>query len=338
MKNLFPIVAIVALSFASCTTDFELYSYDETVVVYAILDTEADTNYFKITKSFLGNALELAQDYEVSNYDYDEIDVKFIGCFDNATQPDTIQLDTISLYVPYNENSMFYSGMRQLYYYTDRKLQSGKTYKIVINRKSDGATIWAQTTTTNSVVFIRPYSNRVINLRSRHDSVTWFVNDPANNYHTTAAYFDVTGIFHYREMLPGSTDTVSRSIEWNIQSDIPTNLYIANGSYQIYYSPIDFFNFLGNNKYLRENSQFGVQRWIDKFEFRISSIGEELYACHLSNIGTSINIDVFDYSNIVNGRGLMSSRAAKRSFHNLDQVTRYRITQDYDYGFIYEPN
>lgn len=337
-KGYILIIAIAVHVLSSCSTKFDLYCDDETTIIYAILDTEADTNFFKITKSFLGNALELSQDYEANNYDYDEIDVKFIGVFDDATQPDTIQLDTISKIIPYNENSYFYSGIRQRYYFTDRKLKKGETYKIIVNRKSDGETIWAQTKTTNTIRYIHPSAIAKINLVSRLDSVTWIVNDPSNNFHTTAAYYDVDGVFHYKELMPGSTDTTNNFILWNICSDKPANLIMSNSSYQIYYHPNLFFDILENNNYLRENSPAGVQRWIDKFELRISSVGYELYACHLSNVGNTINIDVLDYSNIRNGRGLMSSRACDRTFNVLSSSTIYRIINNYDYGFIGESN
>ena len=129
---------ILLLTVAACTTKFDLYSYDgDTTIVYAVLDANADTNFFKITKSFLGNANELAYDYEANNYKYDEISVKFIGCFDNSNMVDTIMLDTISKFIPYDENASFYSGIRQMYYFTDRKLQLGKEYQLVILRHSD---------------------------------------------------------------------------------------------------------------------------------------------------------------------------------------------------------
>lgn len=80
----------------------------------------------------MGNANELAYDYEANNYKYDEISVKFIGCFDNSNMVDTIMLDTISKFIPYDENASFYSGIRQMYYFTDRKLQLGKEYQLVI--------------------------------------------------------------------------------------------------------------------------------------------------------------------------------------------------------------
>ena len=339
MKKILPIIVIMTAFFASCTTKFDIYSDDgDTTIIYGILDTEADTTFFKITKSFLGNAVELAQNYDANNYKYNEIDVRLIGVFGNATHTDTIRLDTISKMLPSNGNTMFYSGRRQLYYFTDRKLQKGHDYTIEVYRKSDGVTVSAKARTTNTAQFLKPSHHQTINMRARLDSVIWWVNDEGTNYHTTSAYFDIHAVFHYKELMPGSTDTTHRSIDWRLDSGLPENLKTSFYYYQIYYTPNTFFDLLRNDEYLKNNSPFGVRRWVKKMEFRISSVGEELYCYYLVNTGNSIIQDVPNYTNVRNGMGLVSSRANDRSFHVLDQMTKSKISSDYDYGFIYNPN
>ena len=339
MTRIYKIALCLVLVVTACTNKFELYSYDgDTTIVYAVLDANADTNYFKITKSFLGNANELGQSYEANNYKYDEIDVKFIGYFDNSDKIDTIQLDTVSKFIPYNENSHFYTGMRQVYYFTDRKIQLGKEYQLIVLRYSDGKISSAKIKMTNAVSFLKPYPNKKLSFRGRLDSIVWVVNDPATNNHTTAAYFDINGYFHYKELLPGTTDTVDQVITWNMYSGLPQNMLSAYGYYLAYYTPKSLFDILGSNKYLQDNSPYGVQRWIGKFEYCISSIGNELYNYYLINNSYSLIQDVPNYSNIENGIGLMSSRTANRSFHTIEQVTRKKICNEFNYGFIYNPN
>ena len=72
MKKIFlTIIAIAAVIFNSCSNKVDLYSDEgETTVVYAMLDAGADTNFVKITKSFIGNANDLTHNYEASNYAY----------------------------------------------------------------------------------------------------------------------------------------------------------------------------------------------------------------------------------------------------------------------------
>ena len=69
--SLFLYISFFTLVFSSCKTDVNIFSEgEETTIVYGYLDVDADTNYVKITKSFVGNALENAPIYSSSNYDY----------------------------------------------------------------------------------------------------------------------------------------------------------------------------------------------------------------------------------------------------------------------------
>ena len=329
----------LALLVAACSTKVELYSYDgDTTIVYAILDPNADTNFFKITKSFLGNVNELGYNYEANNYNYDEIDVKLIGCFGNSNNTDTIPLDTISKLIPYNENSMFYSGIRQVYYFTDQKLRRNHEYQLLVLRHTDNITVSAKIKTPNDVVLRKPFIHKDISFRGKNDSVVWVVNDPSMNNHSNASYFDINGYFHYKELMPGATDTVEQVITWNMSSGEPSTMYSSYGYYLAYYTPRALFDILGTNNYLIANSPYGVKRWVEKFEFCISSIGDELYIYHIINNSSSLIMEVPNYSNIENGIGLMSSSANTRSFHTIDQITRKHIADDFNYGFIYEPN
>ena len=135
------LVFLSVVSFSSCSTDVQIYTEgDETTIVYGYLDAGVDTNYLKITKSFVGNVIELAPDYSVSNYDY-KLMVKLIGKF--ADMPNTISetiLDTTSVYKPYDPNAIFYSGRDQVLYFTTRKLKENENYQLVIER-NDGEII-----------------------------------------------------------------------------------------------------------------------------------------------------------------------------------------------------
>ena len=66
---------MIALFLVSCSTDVDIYAdYKDIPVVYGLIESTADTNYVKITKSYCGsndnpiNALEVAPIYDSSNY------------------------------------------------------------------------------------------------------------------------------------------------------------------------------------------------------------------------------------------------------------------------------
>ncbi len=344
MKKIFlAITALFALVFSSCSNKVDLYSDEgDTTIVYAMLDANADTNFFKITHSFIGNVNELAHNYEASNYKYDEIDVTFSGVFEGSSANQTVTLDTISKWIPYDENSTFYSGCWQTYYYTTKKLIEGKEYTLNILRKEDNVNITAKTTTINTFRFRKPLQNQLIKfVDAKRYTIEWNVPDASTNFMTTAAYFEIDTYFRFKELMPGSTDTTLVELRWPVGSDKAENLYTTSNNasyYAINYTPEALYTFLANNVYLKENSPIGVQRWFEKFEFRISAVGEELYNYYIIANSTSAIQDVPNYSNVENGMGIMSSRISKSSYHLINQVDRQKIQNEFPYGFIYDPN
>lgn len=343
MKRLiYSIIALVVLVLASCSNKVDLYSDEgETTIVYAMLDPKADTNFFKITKSFIGNVNELAQNYDANNYTYDEIDVKFSGVFEGSSAVQTITLDTISKWIPYDENSTFYSGCMQTYYYTTKRLLEGKEYTLDILRKADNVNISAKATTINSFDFKKPATN-IIGFTGPSASVEWRVRDASTMFHSTASYFEVYGYFHYTELMPGAQDTVKRYIEWPLGEDTEEHLFTTSNNDMFYtmgYTPNALFDIIGTNKYLLENSPVGVQRWFEDFEFRVSAIGDELYNYNLVNNSNSAIQDVPNYTNVKNGNGLMSSRVSKSKFCKIMENTRKKIESDFEqFHFINDPN
>lgn len=341
-KIIWAIFAIAALAFSSCSNKVDLYCDEgDTTIVYAMLDTGVDTNFFKITHSFIGNANELAHNYDANNYKYDELEVTFTGVFEDSPATQTIALDTISKWIPYNPNSTFYSGCYQTYYYTTKKLLEGKEYTLNILRKADNVTISATTKTINTFVFKKPVTN-VVGFTGQSASVEWRVRDASTMYHSTASYFEVYGFFNYSELMPGATDTVKRSIQWSLGEGTESNLFTtANNDmyYAINYTPNALFDIISQDAYLNNNSPYGVQRWFDKFEFRIFAIGEDLYNYNLIANSSSAIQDVPNYTNVTNGNGIMSARVAKSKFVTIMENTRTQICNDNErFGFINDPN
>ena len=347
MKKLFlTLIAIAALIFNSCSNKVDLYSYDgDTTIVYAMLDASLDTNFFKITHSFLGDATQLAHDYDANNYKYDEIEVTLSGNFVDDILPNgtivlghyDFTLDTISKWIPYDPNSQFYSGCYQTYYYVTKTMAEGQEYTINVLRKEDNVNVTAKTKTINSFRINKPLSTSTINFNIKKYTMEWSVPDPSTLWHTTAAYFEITGYFHYKELMPGATDTVHQTIRWSLGSDKAENLVMyANNMvfYAFTFSPEGLFGILDTDTYLREHSPMGVQRFFDKFEFEITAIGEELYNYHIVTTSSSAIQDVPNYSNVENGMGLMSSRISKKVFNTINILARVEIHDRFpQYGF-----
>ncbi|MBQ2499141.1 MAG: hypothetical protein II523_03905 [Bacteroidales bacterium] len=345
MKRLiYTLFAIAALILSSCSNKVNLYSDEgETTIVYGMLDTNADTNFFKITRSFIGNVNELAPNYAVSNYTYDEIEVTFTGKFQGSNATQTLTLDTISKWVPYDPTSVFYSGCYQTYYYVAKKLIEGEEYEIDVVRKADNVKIYAKVGTINSFSFQKPTPTIPItftDVTASTATVEWRV--PVAPFKSTASYFEVTGYFHYAELQPGATDTAHLVMTWPLGSGREEDLYNTSTNlpyYFVTYTPSALFTFLEYDTYLKNNSPAGVKRWFEKFEFDVSAIGKDLYNYYLITNSSSAIQDVPNYTNVENGMGIVSSRITKSLHVTISERTRKKIIEKFpEYHFIYDPN
>lgn len=329
------LVFLSVVSFSSCSTDVQIYTEgDETTIVYGYLDAGVDTNYLKITKSFVGNAIELAPDYSVSNYDY-KLMVKLIGKF--ADMPYTISetiLDTISVYKPYDPNAIFYSGRDQVLYFTTRKLKENENYQLVIER-NDGEIIKSNVRTISGSTLKKPYIT--INFESGYSNqVKWI----PNKFDERAAFYEVVGYFHYGQINPGETDTVYYSMKWLMGSGTGDELWNSSDmQLAVNYTPNALYSRLSSDENIMNNSPSYVKRFVKNFEIVISATGEELYNYILiQNSGSAIQ-DTPEYTNIENGMGILSSRSTTRKFVNVAGQTITTLVNDYpQWGFqmVYE--
>lgn len=333
------IFALLAMTVSSCNTKVDLYSdKGDSTVVYMMLDSHADTNYAKITKSFVGNVNELAQNYAASNYNYDEIKAYLLK--DKAPQ-DTIWLDTVSKWLPYDPNSIFYSGCYQTYYYTARKLNSGVNYKLIINR-NDGVTVSSNATTIDNFEFSipNPEHGASLNIISPASETVKWINKEGQNLESNAAYFEVIALFRYKEVMYEGADTTYKEIKWVLGKGEAADLYNSQRSYySVNYKPSALINILENDPYLKNNSPYGVRRYIQRVRVEITGVGDEFYNYLIVNNSSSAIQDTPDYSNIENGRGLMSSRVTNTAYMIPNGPSRKEITNRFpSYGFVYEPN
>ncbi len=315
--------------FSSCKTDVNIYEEgEETTIVYGYLDVNADTNYIKITKSFIGNVLELAPDYSASNYDY-KLNVKLIGKF--ATNPNAVQteiLDTTSIYKPYDPTGIFYSGRDQVLYYTTKKLLENTEYQLVIER-NDGQVIKSKVKTISSSEVTKPWVT--INFESNStNQITWKANDIYN----LAAYYEVIGYFHYKQLNPGG-DTVNYSMKWVMGSGTGDELWNSSiFRLSVNYTPSDFYKRLAADDNIVNNSPNYVKRFVDGFEVVVTSTGDELYnLIVIQNSGGAIQ-DTPEYTNIDNGMGIFSSRSVCSRKVDVAEITVNTLVRDYpQWGF-----
>ncbi len=117
----FSVLVIVLLS--SCETDVELLApYDETPVIYGILDYTADTQFVRINKTFLGPGDPSQYSGIKDSVEYDPADViaKIIKYNDDGDFLSEITLEPID--IPSRDPGVFYSEDVRFYYTTQQLL------------------------------------------------------------------------------------------------------------------------------------------------------------------------------------------------------------------------
>lgn len=317
---------------SSCKNDVDLFREgEETTVVYGYIDCGVDTNYLKITKSFIGNAIELAPQYSASNYDY-KLDVRLIGKF--AKSPNSITeviLDTTSVFKPYDPEGLFYSGKNQVLYYTTEKFLENEEYQLVINRK-DGVTITSEIKTISGSTLRKP-TNNSISFEPYTNQIQWSPNVPMD----LAAYYEVVGYFHYKEIsAEGSTDTVRHTMKWFMGSGTGEELYnSADKRLSINYTPNSFYSrFAATDNVANNNSDY-VQRFSEGFEIVITATGKELYNYILIQNSGSAIIDTPEFTNIENGIGIFSSRSVYSKTLSLNGHTLNNLIDDWNFVIVY---
>lgn len=119
-----PFAAILALTLVSCDTEVDLLApYDETPVIYGVLDYTADTQFVRINKTFLGEG-DPAQYSAIKDsveYPLDDVVAAIIKYTDNGIMLDSIPLFTTE--IPSRDPGIFYDE-DVLFYFTEEPLLS----------------------------------------------------------------------------------------------------------------------------------------------------------------------------------------------------------------------
>jgi hypothetical protein len=334
MRKLLLFLTIILSLFTlnSCDGPFSIFSEDgeEVTIVYGYLDADADTNYLKITKSFTGNAVDLAPNYSANNYDY-KLDVKLTGKF--ATNPNavrTVIFDTTSVFKPYNPDGLFYSGVNQVLYYTSEKLLENQEYQLVITR-NDGEVITSKVKTICGSKIRQP-----IYTMSFDSPYTKKIEWRSNTFNKLAAYYEVVGYFHYKQIDPGQTDTTYHKMKWFFGSGTGEEMYNSSTMNMfVNYTPTTFFSKLASDANIANNTSTYTQRFVDCFEIVVTATGDELYNYILIQNSNSAIMDTPEYTNINNGLGIFSSRSVCTHKVEIDERTVNTLIRDYpQWGFV----
>ena len=210
MKKIYLILSVFAIVFTSCETDFDVNAeWQETTIVFGLLDAAKDIQFIKINKAFLGEAdAEFMASFSDSvNYMPVELEVVLYKIDFNDTIDFRVLKDTIMFKDPLDVNgdpAIFSAEDNIIYYFyspeSDNFLSSNRSYSLAIRNIKTGNIVSSNTEIIKGFNFSAgiPNSSKltfyVDALGFRFPRFEWSsVNSP------NAEIFQFNLIFHYKE-------------------------------------------------------------------------------------------------------------------------------------------
>ena len=240
MKRLYIIfcLPLAALLFA-CSTDIDLYAeYEEKPIVYGLLDSNADTNFIKINRTFYvrGDAYQVAANPDSSDYP-GKLDVRMIE-YCNGDSIREIVFDTITIHN--KEQGIFHSPNQKLYYTTEKlgMNENNKDYSYRLSVVLPDRTLTSETKMVGNSYFNvqslgMDFSKEYFGTRRP------FLFRSAPN----AGIYHVTINFTYLEQRTPDADSVPRTMTLDKGNYYERDLiyHMMEGCYVFHYHPEEFY-------------------------------------------------------------------------------------------------
>lgn len=227
---------VLALSFQSCKEDIELIGeYEETAVVYGLLDQADSIHMIKITRAFLGpgNALEIAQIPDSSYFDSVE------GTVTEMVNGAVTRTFTLQDTIVENKDTggAFYAPTQKLYYFTTTSvapLRGDATYNLDLNINNGEFSVSGKTVMVSGLA-----SNNISSSNQPYrfiDNQGEFISTSVTCNTGTSYRMNAQVDIEYTEW-EGNNPTVRHAL-WNLgEGEVSPNdskTFVANGS--IFYS------------------------------------------------------------------------------------------------------
>ncbi|MFM7217396.1 MAG: DUF4249 family protein [Bacteroidota bacterium] len=333
MKSRLRWLLLACLPLVGCSEEIDLTApYEETAVVFGLINPLDTVQYVRISKAFLGegNVYVMAQQSDSINYP-DELQVTM----ERLTNSGVVETFSLTRVESIPKDSGLFAFPNQVYYSTSRRIrQDGSKYRLVVENTRTGYSARATTKIIPDISIIAPVSGFPVDFSTRLQTTYSFRTGGE------ARVYDLEMIFRFRTIYPSgsiSYDSVLISFADELANpDFPTEEIEFP-----YYRP-DFF--------LALNAQIpaipNVIRRIDllpgglpEMEFRFFGGTEELYT--YSQLTTPTNGIAQErplYTNVENGVGLFTSRLIHSEYRNISVGTQTTIdtsqlTRDLNFEF-----
>lgn len=333
-RNLWVVLIACLAAFAACSTDIDIYAdYQEKPVIYGILDSNADTNFVKITRTFLveSDAYQVAANPDSSYYP-DKLDVRLVE-YCNGDSIREIVLDTITIHN--KQPGVFYAPDQKLYYTAERLGMNTKTekYSYCLRVVLPDRILTAKTDMVGSNKF--DVQSLGLNFSREYFGIQRpFLFSPAMN----AGIYHVTITFTFLEQRTPDADSIPRSFVWDKGFYQESNLayHTIDGYYAFKYFPEEFYVYLA--EFLGGDTLSGVRRFITDYpaEVTIEAGGENLRMyMYFNNPTNGFSPGDNEFSLIDGGYGVFSSRMTVKHGIRLGGETVPELMAKTNWGFKY---
>lgn len=321
------LLTLLFTSLLSCENDVEINAeFTEVTSVVGLIDVRTDTQFVKVTRTFLDdeqNAIQLAS--QPDRIYYDSLDVKLIRKSTN----DEITLNKILL----PKKPGLFTQDRNEAYFTDEKLIANAEYELVVMKPGKDEITKGSAIPTNGAILTSPRAGASgrpsITLIDRQDNI---IEEARFEFQTSTnvGEYSITLRFNYVE-ITNNIDSVEKFFEIPLRSFRNTSL--ESGKLDVYiFDGRRFFNtFLSAipTTTLPRNSLY---RFMPEGNVEIiihSADGE--YALYRDVNGPIDGLSQTrpEFTNITNGIGLFASRTSRTWKSDFNTNTINYIIQNY---------
>jgi len=289
------LLAIVALW--GCDNSLDITApYEDTTVVFGLIDPTDSVNYVRVGKAFLGegNALEYAQELDSLTYG-DQIEVVMVEGSTGLRIPLERMEDS-------NKPEGLFHAPGQVYYRTNHSFNEDSWYRLEVTKGDTAAIVSATTPIINNFAIDNPRVTSTVAMVNPNFpySIKW-------RSAVDARVFEVSISVDYLEVSrTNPADSVLKSITWDLGSEVARD---TDGDQDL---KIDlpfpsFFNFMRANVAVDDQ----VHRHFRGMSFLFAAAGENFYTYRQVNGSGGFFQEPPLFTNVENGVGLLDSRYNK---------------------------
>jgi hypothetical protein len=302
-KQVSYLIVLFTLAFLpACNADFDVTAeWKDVTVVYGLLNQNESTHYIKINKAFLGegDAMLMATEPDSSTY-AGKLDVWLEEYDGQSFTGRLFHLDTTTIY---NKDSGTFYAPEQIVYFTTAKLDPERTYKLKINNLAKGL-VEAKTGLVKPFNLTNPRAGQSLFNFAAPEGVTTEVKwRSAEN----GRLYQLVIRFHYYEknLLTQQIDS-SKYVDWAFPNRKSATL-IGNEELAEVFPSNNFYQIIASKVPVKS----GVERYAGPLEFIVYAGADDLSTyIDISKPSNSIVQERPQFSNIVNGVGIFSSRSS----------------------------